>query len=176
MLIGQQRAPQSDEKCKTLINKTHSFHTWNRVEMSHQFSVDLWNQVQSSHWVLSLILISYKICNPMEQSTSWVSIFSQGFNIFPHFLQTNVHYHVHTSTPLGPVLSQINPTHYSSNAGRLPQHKCFDLVRYFFRVPPCPLTPKIFLFALGEITLPSRDTHVGQTPSFTGVGRNRRYR
>ena len=38
-----------------------------------------------------------------------------------------VRYYVHISVPL-------------------PQHKCFDLVRYFFRVPPCPpLRPGFFL-------------------------------
>jgi len=52
----------------------------------------------------------------------------------------------------------------NSNAGPLPQHKCFDLVRYFFRVPPRPPMFKIF-WTRGEITLPSRDTHVGQTPA-----------
>ena len=58
----------------------------------------------------------------------------------------------------------------SCNARRMPQHKCFDLVRYFFRVPPCLPTPKIF-WTWGEIDLPSRETHVGQTPNLVGVGR-----
>ena len=55
----------------------------------------------------------------------------------------------------------------SSNARRLLQHKCFDLVRYFFRVPPCPLTQDFLGPKLGESTLLSQDTHVGQTPNFT---------
>jgi len=62
-----------------------------------------------------------------------------------------VRYYVHISVPL-------------------PQHKCFDLVRYFFRVPPCPPpTPGIF-FIPGENTLPSRDDIVSrQRDGNTGV-------
>ena len=47
----------------------------------------------------------------MEQSTSWVSIYCRDSIDFRILWKPKVHYHVHASTTLGPVLSEINPTH-----------------------------------------------------------------
>jgi hypothetical protein len=45
----------------------------------------------------------------MEQSPANASPISQ--EISGSLLTTEVHYHVHNSPPLGPVLSQMNPIH-----------------------------------------------------------------
>ena len=37
----------------------------------------------------------------------------------------------------------------SSKGARIEQHKCFDLVRHFVMVPPCPPTPKVGQFFWG---------------------------
>ena len=57
-------------------------------------------------------LITYLLTYSMEQSPYWkVKRFSASQEI-PHILwNPNVHYHIHNSPPLVPILSQLDPVH-----------------------------------------------------------------